>query len=57
MGVITDRFDIVVDMRVHMREALFRVRTALNDVKQVRDDATCCEGLAMLVEIEAPRIR
>ena len=54
--VVGDRLDVVVRVRVEVRAGLPLVAAALNDVVQVRDDAGRAERLAVVVEVDAPRV-
>ena len=54
MGVIADGFNIVVNVRVHMRPTLFVINASLNDMEQMWDHAARREPLSVIVEIESP---
>ena len=56
MSVITDRGDVVVNVRVDVRFALFVVVSSLDHVKEVGDNAAGRKALAFIVEIETPRV-
>ena len=56
MGVIANRLNVIVNMWVEMRPALLVVNSPLNHVKQMRNDATGSETLALIIEIKTPRI-
>ena len=57
VGMVTNRFDVVVDMRVHVGAALFGVNATLDHMKQVWDHTTCCESLSLIIEVESPWVR
>ena len=57
MGVVPNRLDVVVDVRVDMRTTLFVVDASLHNVKQVRDHTARRKTLASIVEVESPGIR
>ena len=54
--VIGDGLDVVVGVRVEVLARLPLVARALDDVVQVLDDARGRERMAVVVEVEAPRI-
>ena len=54
--VVGDGLDVVVGVRVEVRARLPLIAAALDDVEGVRNDAGLDEGLAVVVEVEAPRI-
>ena len=56
VDVVGDGLDVVVDVRVEVLAGLPLVSRALDDVVQVLDDARGRERLAVVVEVEAPRI-
>ena len=56
MNMIGNGFDVVVNVRIEMRAGLALVTAALNHVEQMRNDAGFDDALAVLVEIDAPRI-
>ena len=49
-------FDVVVDIGIHMRPALFVVNAALHDMEQMRDHTAGCKTLAVIVEVKSPRV-
>ena len=57
MGVIPNRRDVVIHVRIQVSLALLVVVTALHDVKEVGNDAAGSKALADVIEIKAPRIR
>ena len=54
--VIGDGLDVVVDVGVEVRAGLALVSRARDHVVQMRDDAGGRESLAVVVEVEAPRV-
>ena len=54
--MIGDRLDVVVGVGVEMLTTLPMIPRPLNDVKRMRNHARLDEGLAAVVEVEAPRI-
>ena len=54
--MVGDGLDVVVDVRVEVLAGLALVSRALDDVIQVLDHAGGREGVAVVVEVEAPRI-
>ncbi len=56
MPMIGDGVDVVVGVRVEVRAGLPLVSRTLDDVVQVRNHAGRAERLAVVVEIDAPRI-
>ena len=56
MPMVGDRLNVVVRVRIEMLARLPLVPAALNDVIQVRNHAGRAKRLAVVVEIDAPRI-
>src|SRR4051812_21745893 len=56
MPMVGNRLNVGVCIRIEMLARLPLVSGALNDVKQMRNDAGRAKPLAMLVEVDAPRI-
>ena len=56
VAVVGDRLDVVVGVRVEVRPGLPLVPAALDHVVEVRDHAGGEEGLAVLVEVDAPGV-
>src|SRR4051794_6130308 len=56
MPMVGNRLNVGVGIRIEMLAGLPLVSGALNDVIQMRNDAGCAKRLAMLVEVNAPRI-
>ena len=56
MQVIGDRDDVAIGVRVEVLSALSLVPRALDDVIQVRNHAGRDECLAVVVEVDTPRI-
>ncbi len=56
MKVISDCLDVVVGVWIEMVARLSFVPAALDDVIQVRNNASRQEGLAMIIEVDTPRI-
>ena len=56
VAVIGDGLDVVVGVRIEVLVRLPLVPSALDDVVQVLDDAGGREGVAVVVEVEPPRI-
>jgi hypothetical protein len=54
--VIGDRLHVVVDVRIEMFSGLALVLRALDHVKEMLDDADGRKGVAVIVEVEPPRI-
>ena len=51
-----DRLDVVISMRVEVRSRLPLEPTALDDVIQMRNHAGGAERLAVLIEVDSPRV-
>src|SRR3954452_9852234 len=56
MPMVGNRLNVGVRIRIEMLAGLALVSGALNDVKQVRNDAGRAKRLAMFIEVDAPRI-
>ena len=56
VGVVADRLDGRVSVGIEVGTGLFVVDATLDDVEEVRDDATGGEAVAEVIEVEAPRI-
>ncbi len=56
MQVIGDRHDVAVSVGIEMLSTLPLISGSLNDVIQVRNHAGGDECLAVIVEVDAPRI-
>jgi len=56
MPVIGDGLDIIIDVRIDVAAALAMVDPAGDHMPEMRDDARRDEELAVVIEIEAPRI-
>ena len=54
--VISDGFDVVENVAVEVFAGLALVVSALDDVIEVRDDASGDEGLAMIIEVHTPGV-
>ncbi len=54
--MVRERLDVVEEEFVEVLPALPVVVRALDDVEEMRDDAGGSERLAVVVEIDAPRI-
>lgn len=57
VGVVADRLDGRVSVGIEVGTGLFMVDSTLDDVKEVRDDATGGKAMTEIIEVEAPRIR
>ena len=55
--MITNRFYVVIDIRIDVWPSLLVIRSALHDMKKMRDDTTRCTPLPVVIEIKSPRIR
>src|SRR4051794_21041773 len=56
MQMVRNGLDVVVNKWIEMLSRLALVTATLNDVKQMRDDASLDDALAALIEINTPRI-
>ena len=54
--MVGDGLDVVEDVAVEVLARLPVVARALDDVEQVRDHTGSGEGLAVVVEVDAPRV-
>ena len=54
--MITNCLDVVVNVRIHVRATLLVIHASLDDVEQVRDDAAGGCRLAVIVEVDSPRV-
>ena len=56
VSVITNRLDVVVNVRIDVRAALLVINAALHNVEQMRDHAARRESLTVIVKVKAPRV-
>ena len=54
--VISDGFNVVIDVRINVWACLLVIRSTLYDMKKMWNNTTRCTPLPVIIEIEPPRV-
>ena len=56
VGVVSNRFNIIINKTVHVLLALLVINSSLNNMKQMGNYAAGGKTLPMVIEIKPPRV-